>query len=505
MSVTPLRAGASPFKKLAGQTAIYGIPTIVGRLLTQFLTPLYTYIYTTGEYGVVTSMYAYVSFLLVLLTYGMETALFKFSQSQQDKEKVYSTSLISVFSSSVLFIALAGLYASPVANAIRLHGHSEYIVWFALILGADAVANITFAKLREQNRPLRFSFIKSTNIAIFIFLNVFFIWFCGRVYQHPGSSLFPLVQKIYNPETGVGYIFISNLIASTITLLLLLPDMLRMQFKFDTLLWKRMMIYAIPLLIAGMAGMVNETMDRILLTYLLPENEAMSQTGIYGACYKIAIIMTVFIQTFRFAAEPFFFSHAKEKDAKKTYADIMKYFVIICSLIFLGTMMNLSWIQYFIGKPFRVGLAVVPVLLLANLCLGVFINQSFWYKLTGQTRYGAYLAIFGAVITLVLNFYLIPRIGYMGSAWATLVCYAAMMIASYFLGQKHYPVNYDLKRFFGYVTLSLILYALSGLISIESYMFDLVLRNMLVLIFIIIVFIFERKNLSGLRNESQNN
>ena len=174
MSVTPLRAGASPFKKLAGQTAIYGIPTIVGRLLTQFLTPLYTYIYTTGEYGVVTSMYAYVSFLLVLLTYGMETALFKFSQSQQDKEKVYSTSLISVFSSSVLFIALAGLYASPVANAIRLHGHSEYIVWFALILGADAVANITFAKLREQNRPLRFSFIKSTNIAIFIFLNVFF-------------------------------------------------------------------------------------------------------------------------------------------------------------------------------------------------------------------------------------------------------------------------------------------------------------------------------------------
>jgi O-antigen/teichoic acid export membrane protein len=274
--------------------------------------------------------------------------------------------------------------------------------------------------------------------------------------------------------------------------------MLRIKFVFDSPLWKRMMIYAIPLLIAGMAGMVNETMDRILLTYLLPENVAMSQVGIYGACYKIAIIMTVFIQTFRFAAEPFFFSHAKEKDAKKTYADIMKYFVIICSIIFLGTMMNLSWIKYFIGEPFREGLAVVPILLLANLCLGVFINQSFWYKLTGQTRYGAYLAIFGAIITLALNFYLIPSIGYMGSAWATLICYAAMMIASYFLGQKHYPVNYDLKRFFGYVTLSLILYAFSRYIPNGSFMVDLVLKNSLLLVFVIIVFIFERKNLPGL-------
>jgi O-antigen/teichoic acid export membrane protein len=258
-----------------------------------------------------------------------------------------------------------------------------------------------------------------------------------------------------------------------------------------------MVWYAIPLLIAGMAGMVNETMDRILLTYLLPENEAMSQAGIYGACYKIAIIMTVFIQTFRFAAEPFFFSHSKEKDAKQTYADIMKYFVIVCSLIFLGTMMNLSWIQYFIGAPFRVGLEVVPILLLANLCLGVFINQSFWYKLTGQTRYGAYLAIIGAIITLVLNFYWIPRIGYMGSAWATLVCYATMMVLSYFLGQKHYPVNYDLKRIGGYVTLSLILYVLSVYIGFESKSMDLIFKNTIFLAFALVIFIFERKNFAA--------
>lgn len=485
----------NPLKKLAGQTAIYGLPTIVGRLLTQFLTPLYTYVYTTGDYGVVTSMYSYVSFLLVLLTYGMETALFRFSQSEPDKERVYSTSLISLIGTSLLFILFVSWYAVPIADAIKLPGHPEYVTWFALILGADAVSSLVFAKLREQNKSVRFSFVKSTNITVWIFLNVFFIWFCSGIYKHPESALYPFVEKIYNPSIGVGYIFISNLIASCLTLLMLLPDILRVRFTFDKVLWKRMMLYAIPLLIAGMAGMVNETMDRILLTYLLPENIAMSQAGIYGACYKISIIMTVFIQTFRFAAEPFFFSHSKEKDAKQTYADIMKYFVIICLVIFLGTMMNLSWIQYFVGTPFREGLAVVPILLLANFCLGVFINQSFWYKLSGQTRYGAYLAIFGALITLTLNFYLIPRIGYMGSAWATLVCYAAMMIASYFLGQKHYPVDYDLKRFFGYVTLSLILYGLSCYIAVESKTIDLILKNLILLFFLIIVFIFERKNL----------
>ena len=496
----------NPFKKLAGQTAIYGIPTIVGRLLTQFLTPLYTYgIYTTGEYGVVTSMYAYVSFLLVLLTYGMETALFRFSQSETDKDKVYSTSLISLLSTSVVFIVLAGMYAGPIASAIKLNGHGEYVMWFALILGADAIANITFAKLREQNKAKRFAFIKSVNITAWIFLNVFFIWFCPRVHSHPDSSLYPLIEKVYNPAIGVGYIFISNLIASVLTIVLLFPDMFRIRFSFDTVLWKRMMVYALPLLVAGMAGMVNETMDRILLTYLLPADQAMSQVGIYGACYKVAIIMTVFIQTFRFAAEPFFFSHAKEKDAAQTYADIMKYFVIICSIIFLGTMMNISWIQYFVGEPFREGMDVVPILLLANLCLGVFINQSIWYKLTGQTRYGALLAIIGAFITLGLNFYWIPRIGYMGSAWATLVCYASMMVISYFMGHKHYPVHYDLKRILGYLALSLLLFALAGQLEIGSDVLDLIVKNLLLVVFMGIVFIFERRNLPGFKNEGQNN
>ncbi len=485
----------NPLKKLASQTAIYGLPTIVGRLLNYFLTPLYTYIFTTGDFGVVTSMYSYVSFLLVLLTYGMETAFFRFSHSELNKEKVYSTSVISVFSTSIVFVVLVSLYANSIAHWIKIDNHREYIIWFAIILAADAITAIPFAKLREQNKAKRFAIIKSINIATNIFLNVFFIWFCAKIHENPDSIFYSFVESIYSPEIGIGYIFISNLLASGLTLFLLLPEMLRIHFSFDFLLWKRIMRYTLPLLVAGMAGMINETMDRILLTHLLPKDVAMSQTGIYGACYKVAIIMTIFIQTFRFAAEPFFFANAKEKDAKKNYADIMKFFAIVCSIIFLGTMMNISWIQYFVGEPFRVGMNVVPILLFANLCLGIFINQSIWYKLSGQTRYGAYLAIIGAIITLVLNFYWIPRYGYIGSAWATLICYASMMIISFFWGNKHYPVNYDLKRILGYICLSLTLYALSTFIRLDSVSLKLIINNILLIGFITLVWKLEKKNL----------
>ncbi|MCW3084974.1 MAG: polysaccharide biosynthesis protein [Bacteroidetes bacterium] len=484
---------SNPLKKLASQTAIYGLPTIIGRLLSYLLTPLYTYNFSTGEYGVVTSAYAYVSFLLVLLTYGMETALFRFSQSEPDKQKVYTTSLISLFFSSTSFILLVFIFATPIAGSIRFTGHPEYVIWFAIILGTDAFAAVPFAKLREQGKAKRFAFVKTVNICVYVGLNLFFILFCRNV--SPDSFLKPFVDLVYNPKIGIGYIFISNLIASIVTLVLLSPEILKVRYVFDSPLWKKMMRYALPLLIAGLAGMVNETLDRILLTHMLPEKEAMSQTGIYGACYKVSIIMTIFIQTFRFAAEPFFFSHSTEKDATKTYADIMKYFVIVCSLIFLGTMLNIHWIQYFAGSAaFRTGISVVPILLMANFCLGIYYNQSIWYKLTGQTHYGALLAIFGAVITIVLNIYWIPRIGYMGCAWATLICYASMMVASYFMGNKHYPVNYDLKRILGYMGLSVTLYGLSTFIHTGSAGLNLVLNNLLLLGFIALVLKIEVKN-----------
>jgi O-antigen/teichoic acid export membrane protein len=488
----------NPLKKLASQTAIYGLPTIVGRLLNYFLTPLYTYMFSTTEFGDVTSAYAYVSFLLVFLTYGMETTLFRFSQTESEKESVYSTALFSLLGSSLIFVIVACSFASPISEKLKFSGHSEYVTWFALILAFDAFSAVPFAKLREQNKAKRFAVIKSLNIAINIGLNLFFIWFCKGVYESENSVLKPLVEKIYDPEIGIGYIFISNLVASIITVVLLSPEIIKVKWSFDGILWKKMMRYGLPLLIAGLAGMANETLDRTLIPHLIPGELGKSQNGIYGACYKIAILMTIFIQAFRFAAEPFFFSHSKDKDAKKTYADIMKFFVIICSVIFLGTMMNMSWIRYFVGEHFREGLGVVPILLLANLFLGIFINQSIWYKLTGQTSYGAILTIFGAVITITLNFYWIPRIGYMGSAWATLICYASMMVLSYFWGNKHYPVNYDLKRILGYLGLSLTLYFLSTLIQIESVGISLIVNNLILFVFVLIAWKLEKTNLKQL-------
>ncbi len=488
----------NPLRKLASQTAIYGLPTIVGRLLNYLLTPLYTYNFTTGEFGIVTSAYAYVSFLLVFLTYGMETTLFRFSQSEVDKQKVFTTSLISLFASSSFFVIVMSFFSENIANAIRFGDHPEYVTWFAIIIAADALAAVPFAKLREQGKAKQFAIIKSLNIFISIGLNIFFIVVCKNIYNNQESSWKPLIDTIYNPEIGIGYIFISNLIASLFTLLLLTPQLIGTTLSFDKVLWKRMMRYSLPLLIAGLAGMVNETLDRVLLTHLLPEDVALSQTGIYGACYKVSIIMSIFIQTFRFAVEPFFFSHSKEKDANKTYADIMKYFTIICSLIFLGTMFNISWIQYFVGKDFREGMNIVPILLLANMCLGIFFNQSIWYKLTGQTHYGALLTIFGAIVTIVLNIMWIPRFGYIGSAWATLICYASMMIVSYFVGNKHYPINYDLKTILAYIAFALLLYFVFISLPINNTSINLVIGNLLLLVFLYVAWRNEKRNFKKL-------
>lgn len=499
----------NPFKKLASQTAIYGLPTIVGRLLYAFLTPLYTYNFAPAEFGTMSEMYAYVSFFLIVVTYGMETALFNFSRLNDDpagKHKVYTTILTSIIISSSVFVAALIIFRQPIANLIRYPDHAEYIVWLALILGMDAVSAITFAKLREQNNAKQFALIRSLNIVVYISLNFFFIGFCPEVLQHPDSMFYGFVQKIYSPEVGVGYVFIANLIASAVTFLILLPKIIKGFVPLSFLkgfgsngelsLFGSIIPYALPLLIAGLAGMTNETMDRILLKYLLPADISLAQTGIYSACYKVSIIMTMFVQTFRYAAEPFFFSNAKEQDAQRTYAHVMNYFVIVCMLIFLGTMANVSWIQYlFLDKEYRGGIEVVPILLLANFCVGVFFNLSIWYKLSGHTRYGAYLTILGAVITLVGNFVFIPIYGYMASAWTTLICYAAMMLMSYLWGNKHYPVNYDLKRFVGYIGLSLILYCLIGFIALESKTTELFLKNLIVLVFVGIAFVFERKNL----------
>ena len=478
----------NPLKKLAGQTAIYGLSSIVGRLLNYLLVPLYTRYFSTAEYGEVTTLYAYVAFLVVILTYGMETAFFRFSQNEQDKKSVYSTSLISLLISSAIFIILMFMNADSIANALNFDGHPEYIQWFALIVGLDAVSSISFAKLREQSKAARFALIRLLNIFINIGLNLFFIIYCPYAIKNNLPSA-DFVQSIYSQSIGIGYIFIANLVASIVTILLLLPEMLSASWQFNTQLWKKMMVFALPLMVAGLAGITNETIDRILLSHLLPSSIAASEVGIYGAYYKLSIIMTLFIQTFRFAAEPFFFAQEKERNAKKVYADMMKYFIIITATIFLGVMIYYDLVQQFIGEEFHDarGLIIVPVLLLANLFLGIYYNLAVWFKLTEKTKFGAYLAIFGAVITLALNFALIPVLGFEGSAWATLVCYFTMAVVSYFLGRKHYPIPYDLKRIGAYLSLMLLLFRLSGYVDLGMWV-----NTFYLLVFVGVVFALER-------------
>jgi O-antigen/teichoic acid export membrane protein len=493
---------ANLHRKLAGQTAVYGFSTIFGRLLNYLLIPLYTRMFLPAELGVFVEFYAYVSFLVIILTYGMETAFFNFSAKEEDADVVYSTALISLFVSTCLFLLPMFFFTGPISSVIRHPDHPEYITWIALIIALDAFTSIPFARLRHQNRATKFAGIKMINIGANIGFNLFFIAFCKPAYENPDSPFHAFALQVYKPEIGVGYIFISNLVASLVSLCLLLPEMFRIRMRFNVELWKKMMVYALPLLIAGLAGMTNETGDRIMLKYLLPANISEAQVGIYGNCYRISIIMTIFIQTFRYAAEPFFFSQSKESNSGQVYADVMKYFVIICSLIFLGTMLNMSWIQAFVGPHFRSGLPVVPILLLANLCLGVFFNLSIWYKLSGKTQWGAYLTIYGALVTLVLNFIWIPSHGmfggYMGSAWATLICYASMMVISYIIGQRHYHIRYDLSRILGYLFISLTLYALGRFIHTGHGAVDLLLKNGLLVLFLFLVYTFEKDTLKAI-------
>jgi O-antigen/teichoic acid export membrane protein len=484
----------NPLRKLAGQTAIYGLSSIIGRVIGYLMIPVFTRVFHPEEYGVSNELYAYSSLLLVLLTYGMETAFFRFSETEKDRNTVYSTSLISLLITTGIFIIAAMCAAKPVATLIRYPDHVEYIIWFILIVSMDALTAIPFARLRANNKATRFATIKLMNIFFYVALILFFLLLCPYLLKK--DILSGIIGSIYDKKIGVGYIFIANLIASALTIALLLPEYLGIKFRFDIALWKRMMPYALPLLIVGFAGIINETMDRVFLKFLLPPDIALGQVGIYGACYKISLIMTIFIQAFRFAAEPFFFSHARESDARKIYADVMKYFVIICSFIFLITMLYLDVIKYFVGDKYYSGLPIVPILLLANMFLGVYFNLSIWYKLTGQTKYGAYISVGGAVITIILNILWIPWIGYMGSAWATMICYFLMMVVSFFLGQKHYRVPYDLKTNALYFLLALALYLFSQWLfpghGPEHRDMRLMVNSGLFVLYIFIVGYFER-------------
>lgn len=409
-------------------------------------------------------MYAYVAFLIILLTFGMETAFFRFSTKEgNDRNKVFSTAFISVGVVALVFLIDAIIFAQPIADWLRYPNNTEYVVWFAMIIGLDAVASIPLAKLRSENRAKTFAAINIANVLVNIGLNLFFLKWLMPWLQAGGSNA--IVEVFFTAETGVGYVFIANLIASTVKFVLLLP-VVRGLRSIDLTLLKQMVRYATPLLFAGLAGMVNETLDRILLKRLLfdslGEESTMRSIGIYGACYKISIVITLMIQAFRYAAEPFFFSQEKEKGSRELYARVMDYFVWAMAGTFLFVMVFLDLFKYFIpNEAYWVGLKVVPILLMANVFLGVYYNQSVWYKLSGRTIHGAYLAIFGAVITLTINFIFIPEYNYMASAWATFACYGSMMVASFFLGQKYYPVPYNVVSNASVVIIAVGLWAVS--------------------------------------------
>ena len=488
-------------KKLAGQTAVYGLSSVVGRFLNYLLVPLYTYNLPTGQYGIVTELYAYVSFLIIILTYGMETGFFRFSETETNLNKVYATTLTSLFSTSSLFILFFLFFYKNIASAIGYISHPEYILWFAFIIATDAFVSIPFAKLRRENKAIKFAVIKLINIFVNVGLNLFFIKLCPYlIEQNPDSW----VAAFGLGDISIKYIFVSNLAASLITLLLLLPDILNVKFEFDKALLKRILIYSLPLLVAGLAGMVNETLDRILLKVLLPTtSDVMQQIGIYGANYKIAILMTLFIQMFRYAAEPFFFSQAKEKDAKEIYAKVMKYFIIFGLLIFLFVMLYIDIIKYFIGTDYREGLKIVPIILLANLFLGIIYNLSVWYKLTNKTKFGAFIALIGAVITIVLNIILIPKIGYMGSAWATFFCYFAMMIISFAWSRKTYKIAYDIKNLLFYFILALTIFFFVKYVKIDNTIIKFVVNSALLLSFILLAVLKEKLYLFFKKNHDE--
>lgn len=445
-------------RKLASQTAIYGLSSIFGRFLNYLLVPLYTYYFSAAEYGVVSEFYAYAGFFSVFLLLGFETGYFRFRDKEQlGKDVAYSTALIFVSVVNILFfIVIVGVNAQ-LSTALQYAEHPEYVLCFSLILIFDALAAIPFARLRAEDKALRFASLKIAEILITVILSLFFIVYCPKeLTAHPDSW----VKTVYKPEVGIGYIFLANLLASAGKFLLLTPQLAGLRWGFDRTLFKKMLRYCLPMVIIGFAGIINEMLDRALLKYLLPYDAKtnMQMLGIYGACYKLSILMSLFIQAFRFAAEPFFFSYADKNDARKVYAVILNFFVIFCVFIFLLITLGLDFFQYFVGEEFRAGLKVVPILLLANLALGVYVNLSIWYKLTDRTLTGAFVSLFGAGLTIVLNIYWIPDYGYMGSAWATLACYVSMALISFCLGKIYYPVAYDLPRVIGYISLGLSLY-----------------------------------------------
>lgn len=472
-------------KKLAKETAIYGISSILGKFLNWLLVPLYTYVLaSSAEYGVVTNLYSWTALLLVILTYGMETGFFRFANKHKDdSEKVYSTSLISVGFTSLLFSVLCLFFADHIANALGYSANPEYISMLGVVVAFDAFASIPFAYLRYINRPIKFAAIKLIFVVLNITFNLFFLIVCPWLMEVAPAT----ISWFYNPEYGVGYVFVANIISTIIQTLFLLPYILKLKFVFDSALLRQLLKYSLPLLILGVAGIMNQTLDKILFPFLMPGEKGASELGIYGATSKIALVMLMFTQAFRYAYEPFIFSQHKDKNSLSAYADAMKFFIIFSYLIFLGMILYIDIFKYIIQRDYWVGLNVVPIVLMSFIFQGVYFNLSLWYKLTDKTMYGAWFSVLGTVIIVVGNVLLVPIFSYTGSAWSAFICYFVVMVVSYYFGQKYMPIKYDLKTIGLYTAVTIILYVISLFINTPYVLLNVALKSILMLSFLILL------------------
>jgi O-antigen/teichoic acid export membrane protein len=476
---------------------VYGVSTIFSRLFNFILTPVYTRVYATGVYGIFTKMYSYASIFNAILALGMETTFFRYLNKHEERKKeVYNNSFLVIAFTASLFL-ITGLVFSNYLAKYTLNGNSlealndqrKYVQYFIWILFVDAICVIPFAKLRADGKPFKYSIIRFANIGLFVGLNLLFIFLIPAIIKHEGFGSNGFATW-YRPK-WIGYVFISNLVASMATFFFLLPQFLEIQFKFDKELFKKMLSYSWPVLIANLSFIINENLDKILLSKYLPNSMADREIGVYGAVCKLAIFISIFNTAFRLGAEPFFFSHAKNANAKKTYATILYYFVLALALLFVGLIANIEILKGFISEKYWLGLPAVHYLLFGYVCLGIYMNLSVWYRLSDQTRFGLYISLTGAVFTIIMNIILIPKYSYMGSAWVSMMAYFIIMIISYILGQWHYPIPYDLRRISIYLGISLVLVFLSFYIFNRN----VYIGNALLAGFIAGIVVFEKKGI----------
>jgi len=489
---------AGVFKKLAGQTAVYGLSSIVGRMINFLLVPIYTGVLLPADYGIISELYAYVAFLLVFLSFGLETTYFKFMSESKDAQKTFSQSFIVLSCVNGLILILGLLFLNSIAGWMLYENYPEYIVLLLFIVILDAMSSLPLAKLRAEQKPMQFAKVQLASIFTNIALNLI------------------LLLLVFNPDTDAPYkailfILLSNLIASALKIGLLFKSILQVNWRPEKETIQAMLKYTFPIVIAGLAFVVNETFDRILLKQLLnnpelvteeftdtPLRYAETQVGIYSANYKLTMFIALFLQAFRYAAEPFFFANAAKDPHRKMYSKVMNIFVAVLCFAFLLVILNIDLFKKFISnEAYHVGLHVVPILLLANIFLGIYANQSIWYKLSGQTKFGAYISIGGAFVTISLLYLLIPYFGYVAAAWTTFTVYGLQMIASYILSQKYYPIQYNLRKIGLYFIVALLIFGLSRWLNMETGMIQFAVHNMLLVVFLGIVWFFEKNTIKN--------